>query len=65
MKYKASNGEMYDITPNRHSLPFATTHNFQHEDYDGAPDAFDHRCGFGNSEEDCQSQIESQIENED
>lgn len=65
MKYKANNGEVYDITPNRNALPFAATHAFQHEDYDGAPDSYDTRFGWGNSEEDCQEKIENHIENED
>ena len=31
---------------------------FQHKDYDGAPDAGDHRCGYGPTVMDCKQQIE-------
>ena len=35
---------------------------FVHEDYDGAEDSGDHRCGYGSSEEDCRRQIDEMIE---
>jgi hypothetical protein len=31
--------------------------HFHHKDFDGAPDANDHRCGHGASYEDCLDQI--------
>jgi len=33
-------------------------YSFVHEDYDGAPDANDHRCGGGTTIEDCKKQID-------
>lgn len=43
----------------------AIPYTFQHEDYDGADDAHDHRYGFGSSIEDCIRQINEYIlENE-
>ena len=39
-------------------------YDFCHEDYDGAPDSGDHRCGNGRSITDCKSQIDEQIAEE-
>lgn len=36
--------------------------SFAHDDYDGAEDAFDHRCGYGATVEDCKAQIDEQTE---
>jgi hypothetical protein len=36
--------------------------SFVHEDYDGAPDSNDNRCGFAQSVADAKSQIDEQIE---
>ena len=35
--------------------------NFVHVDYDGAPDAYDHRLGDGDNIEDCILQIDEQL----
>lgn len=37
---------------------------FEHEDYDGTPDAYDSRSGYGPSAEACRAQIDDQIEDE-
>jgi hypothetical protein len=52
---------------NYHIEPFGfyareNTHHFWHDDYDGAPDSLDNRCGYGTSVEDCKKQIDEQIE---
>lgn len=39
--------------------------DFCHEDYDGAPDSGDRRCGSGMSVEDCKEQIDELIEDEE
>ena len=43
----------------------AWDYDFSHEDYDGAPDSGDHRCGNGASVEDCKEQIDDLIEDEE
>jgi hypothetical protein len=40
-------------------------YDFSHEDYDGAPDSGDRRCGSGASVEDCKEQIDEIIECEE
>lgn len=35
---------------------------YWHDDYDGAPDANDHRCGFCKTEADCRKEIAAWIE---
>jgi hypothetical protein len=47
----------YKIYHGGYMEPFA----FVHDDYDGAPDAHDHRHGEAKSIEDCIDQIEEQI----
>lgn len=37
--------------------------DFVHQDYDGAPDSKDRRCGLGTSVQDCKAQID-EIESE-
>ena len=36
----------------------AFDYDFVHEDYDGAPDSGDNRCGSGHSIKDCKQQID-------
>lgn len=45
-----------DMDPN---LPY----EYVHDDYDGAEDAGDSRCGYGVSIEDCKSQIDDHENN--
>lgn len=33
-------------------------YDFAHDDYDGAPDAGDNRCGYGSSIEACKAEID-------
>lgn len=43
----------------RKPIPTAAfDYDFVHEDYDGAPDGGDNRCGSGRSIEDCKAQID-------
>ena len=39
--------------------------SYVHEGYDGAPDSGDHRCGDGDSVEDCKVQIDERIMEEE
>ena len=49
----------YNITYWAKPVPTrAWDYDFAHEDYDGAPDSGDHRCGNGASVEDCKEQID-------
>lgn len=47
-----------EFNPGESRMDFA----FVHDDYDGAPDAGDHRHGFGHTVEDCKEQIAEMIE---
>lgn len=56
----------YNITYWAKPVPTrAWDYDFAHEDYDGAPDSGDHRCGNGASVEDCKEQIDEIIEDEE
>lgn len=37
---------------------FGPAFKYVHDDYDGAPDAYDDRNGYGNSIEECKEQID-------
>lgn len=37
-------------------------YDYQHEDYDGAPDGDDNRCGSAASVEECKAEIDELIE---
>lgn len=52
----------YTIKNAIESWPYAK-YEFMHEDYDGAPDAYDFRCGTASSVEQCKYLIDS-MENE-
>ena len=43
----------------------AWDYDFSHEDYDGAPDSGDHRCGAARSLAEAKEQIDEQIEEEE
>ena len=50
----------YTITYNPKPFPQTKGNfdwDFAHDDYDGAPDAGDMRCGYGSSPQDCIQQI--------
>lgn len=48
----------WHIAPATVSYMASTDWAFWHDDYDGAPDGNDHRCGHGASIEHCKSQID-------
>jgi hypothetical protein len=55
----------YNITYWRKPIPTAAwDYDFAHEDYDGAPDSGDHRCGNAASVEEAREMIDEQIEDE-
>jgi len=47
----------YTITRAVNSWPYAN-YEFVHDDYDGAPDAYDFRCGTASSAEECKELID-------
>jgi hypothetical protein len=47
--------EVWTISPSTHVF---TNYTFIHDDYDGAPDGGDMRCGYGDSVENCMKQID-------
>lgn len=52
----------YHVGPAAYSPAPQFDWEFHHEDYDGAPDGNDNRCGRGASAADCMSQIDDLIE---
>jgi hypothetical protein len=47
--------KVWTISPSTHVF---TNYTFVHDDYDGAPDGGDTRCGYGDSVESCMRQID-------
>ncbi len=60
-QYIASDGSKWEVGVE----PIFYLMCYAHEDYDGAPDSGDHRCGFGKTREDCIERIEEYIEDQD
>lgn len=48
----------YTITYDPPPGPTDQVYSFSHEDFDGAPDSSDNRCGRGSSIRDCEEQID-------
>lgn len=55
----------YTIVYNPKPVPLPVHWDFFHDDYDGAPDAFDHRHGVGADVEDCKRKIDEIYEEEE
>ncbi len=61
-KYIASDGSIWYIR--RDPPPVfirGADFSFYHEDFDGAPDAFDNRCGYAATEKEAMQEIEDAI----
>ena len=58
-EYVDSKGGLWHIQPNWHG--FGPPWEYYHDSYDGAPDAHDKRCGYGESPSHCRICIESFI----
>jgi len=39
--------------------PYTCTYTYAHDSYDGAEDAYDNRCGYGATIEECKAEIDS------
>lgn len=52
----------YTIRPNDCNIDARCDWVFAHDDYDGAEDSGDHRCGWGASIAECRREIDMQIE---
>ena len=62
MKHEASDGSKWHIEHNPVPVPTRSCDwQYSHEDYDGAPDSGDDRCGFADSEQDAKDQIEEYL----
>lgn len=48
----------FDIYPSLVSYHPKTDYTYTHQDYDGAPDAYDNRAGFCGSPEECRAEID-------
>jgi len=62
MQYIDSNGETWNIELHPKPIPTARLDvDYWHEDYDGAPDSHDHRCGNVASIADAKAEIEEYV----
>lgn len=55
----------YEIYLNPYWASFHDQWVYVHEDYDGAPDAYDYRYGYGVSSDACKKEIDEALEEED
>lgn len=62
MSTYAHRGYLIYFDPKPVPLRIVGSWSFAHEEYDGAPDAGDHRCGDGHDVPDCKRLIDELIE---